>query len=104
MTNLFKHNAFNTIPILQRGHTSYRIWYVKHPMSWPLTVLIMVNTLGHTIEIISTLKILRMILWVHIIHQPTSVNIKGRGVIGSNNSIGLKLVCIKTQPMGALQV
>ena len=56
----------------------------------------MVNTLSHTIELISTLKILRVILWVHIIHQPTGINIKVPGVIGSNNSIGSKIVCIET--------
>ena len=38
---------------------------------------IRVNTVGHTTELISTLRTLGIVLWVHTIYQPTIFTIKG---------------------------
>lgn len=55
--------------------------------------LIMLNTVGHTIGLISTLETLRIIPWVHTICQPT-VWASQVHVVGYNINIGLRIVCI----------
>lgn len=55
-----------------------------------LSIPIMINNMGHIIQLISTLKTLRKILWVHNVYQPMIFNITGPH-IGYHTSIGLKI-------------